>query len=243
MSESAHTIDYEGFKGAGSPKTPPPQKAGTNPTRERTILLILAPVLIIVVLFLFGSLFKAEGTFSAHIVGALWAGLTIALYDWIIEAYAYVKGLWFCYGGYQKIGKVDFKHVPIDMVIGFILIGFSLTIVSYFPQLFRFWGWNFGPLSNPALDLIGIIILLVAISLFGAFADFRSKRTGVWMNGPTWSYWKCAFYAWLPLLSSGIVVDRLILLAWGNSAFLLITLFTPLLIETVIIIYLVKKIL
>ncbi|MHA1130570.1 MAG: hypothetical protein ACTSQI_20985 [Candidatus Helarchaeota archaeon] len=243
MAESDQSVDYEGFKGAGGPNAPPPQKPGTNPTRKRLILLVLSPIVVIIVLIVFSSLFAAQGILFAHIIGALWAGFTIAIYDWIIESYAYVKGLWFCYGGYQKIGIIDFKHVPIDMVLGFIGTGFSLTIISYFPQLFRFWGWTFPLLSNFSLDFIGVIVLLVVMSLFGAFADFRSKRSGIWMNGPTWSYWKCAFYAWLPLLSSGIIIDRLILLTWKIPTLLTLILTAPFLVETVIIIYLIKKVL
>ena len=49
----------------------------------------------------------------------------------------------------------------------------------------------------------------------GAYADFQSKKQGIWMNDPTWTYWKCALYAWFPLLTSGILVDR--------SFFLLLT--------------------
>jgi hypothetical protein len=169
--------------------------------------------------------------------------VTIALFDWIIEAYAHEKGLWFCYGGYQKIGKLDFKHVPVDMVIGFICTGFSLAIVTYFPQLLRSWGWDFWPISDPAWDSVGIVLILVGMSLFGAFADFRSKRTGVWMNGPGWNYWKCAFYAWLPLLSSGILVDRVILFSWTNPIYLTLVICTIFLTLTIIIIILIFRVL
>ncbi|MFX1298750.1 MAG: hypothetical protein ACFFD2_28310, partial [Promethearchaeota archaeon] len=194
MAESDQTVDYEGFKGAGGPRTPPPQKPNTNPTRERLILLAISPILIAIVLIIFSFPFNAEGTFIPHIIGALCAGITIAISDWIIEAYAYVKGLWFCYGGYQKVRNFDFKHVPIDMVFSFIGTGFCLAFVSYFPQLFRFLGWDFWIISNPNFDLLGALIIILGMSLFGALGDFRSKRTGVWMNGPNWSYWKCAFY-------------------------------------------------
>ncbi|MHA1428502.1 MAG: hypothetical protein ACTSQI_21160 [Candidatus Helarchaeota archaeon] len=243
MSESDQPVDYEGFKGAGGPRTPPPQKSNTNPTRERLIMLFLSPILVITGLIVFSFPFNAEGTFVPHVFGALCGGLTIAIWDWIIEAYAYVKGLWFCYGGYQKVKKLDFKHVPIEMVIGFVIIGFSLVIVTYYPQLFRSWGWNFWPVSDPALDLLAIPVLVIPFSLFGAFADFRSKRTGVWMNGPTWSYWKCAFYAWVPLLTSGLVVDRLILLTWTNPLHTMLVIIGVFLSLALVVIYLVKKVL
>ena len=234
-------MDYEGFKGAGGPSAPPPQKPNTNPTRSRLLLLIASPIEVAITLILFSLPFTTNGMFIAHIIGGIGAGLTIAFYDWIIEAYAYVKGLWFCYGGYQKIDKLDFKHVPIDMVISFVATGFCLAFVSYFPELFRYWGWNFWPISDPALDLWLIPGLLVLLALFGAFGDFRTKRSGVWMNGPSWSYWQCAFFAWLPLLSSGFVFDRLILLTWTNPILLSLTIISVFLILAIILIILVKK--
>ncbi|MHA1265825.1 MAG: hypothetical protein ACTSRS_11385 [Candidatus Helarchaeota archaeon] len=217
------SVDYKGLRGAGAPCNPPPQKPNSNPTKVRLILLLFTPILITITLVIFYAPFNANGTFKIHLIAAFCAGCTIALYDWIIEAYAYVKGLWFCYGGYQKIGRLDFKHVPLDMVIGFIGTGFCLAIVSYYPQLLRYWGWNFYPISDPAWDILGVCFLVVGMSLFGAFADFKSKRAGVWMNGPTWTYWKCAFYAWLPLLTIGVIVDRLIFYLWSNLVGLFLT--------------------
>jgi len=143
MANSDQAVDYKGFKGAGEPKAPPPQKPDTTPTKVRLVLLVASPIEVAITFLLFSSCFTATGLLWAHIIGAICAGITIALYDWIVEAYAYVKGLWFCYGGYQKIGKLDFKHVPIDMVLSFVATGFCLALVSYFPELFRYWGWNF----------------------------------------------------------------------------------------------------
>lgn len=243
MTNSDQSVDYEGFRGAGGPNAPPPQKTDTNPTRARLLLLVLSPIEVIITLLLFIPYFAAAGLLWAHITGAIGAGITIALYDWIVEAYAYVKGLWFCYGGYQKIGRVDFKHVPIDMVLSFVATGFCIAFISYFPELFRYWGWNFWPISDPTLDIWLLPGLLVLLALFGAFGDFRTKRSGVWMNGPSWSYWKCAFYAWLPLLTSGILVDRLMLLTWANPLLLLAIILMVTAFFAVAIIYLVKKIL
>jgi len=243
MSEGDQSVDYKGFKGAGGPSAPPPQKPNTNPTRARLLLLIASPIEVAIIFIVFSFPFTAAGMLIAHIIGGLCAGITIAIYDWIVEAYAYVKGLWFCYGGYQKIGKLDFRHVPIDMVISFVVTGFCLAFISYFPELFRYWGWNFWPISDSSLDLWLIPGLLVLLALFGAFGDFRTKRSGVWMNGPSWSYWKCAFFAWLPLLTSGIIFDRLVLLTWTNPILLAFTIITLFLILTIIIIILVKKVL
>jgi hypothetical protein len=241
MPEANPAIDYEGFKGAGGPSTPPPQKPNTNPTRSRLLLLITSPIMVTVAIFLFSFPFNAAGTLFPHIIGGLCAGLTIAIYDWIIEAYAYQKGLWFCYGGYQKVGKLDFKHVPFDMIISFIGTGFTLAFVSYFPELLRNWGWNFWPISNPALDIWLVPGLLVLVAVGGALGDFYTKRAGVWMNGPTWSYWKCAFLAWLPLLTSGIVVDRLILHFWTNTIGVMVVILTVFLSLTIISVILLKK--
>lgn len=208
MSESDEI--YTTYKGAGGPGDPPPQKIGTDPTKERILFVVANAIVILIAFIIFGPLFFVSGTLIAHIISALCGGITIAIWDWIIEAYAYKKGLWFCYGGYQKIGKVDFKHVPFDMLVGFVLYGFTVSFLSYFPALFRFWGFDIIPINYIILDTLAIAILLVALSLFGSYADFDSKKRGIWMNGPTWTYWKCAFYAWLPLLTLGVVVDHVL---------------------------------
>ena len=212
MSDIKQDVDYDGFRGAGGPNTPPPQKPNTNPTKPRLIMFIVGYCTLPIPIIIFSTIW-ALPILLFHIISALCGGVVIAVYDWIIEAYAYKKGLWFCYGGYQKVGNIDFKHVPIEMVIGFVSIGFNLAFVSNIPYLFRGWGWDFlGWWSAyfPFLDIIWIIIVLVFLSLFGSFGDFQSKKQGIWMNGPTWTYWKCAFYAWLPLLTSGILLDRLV---------------------------------
>ncbi len=241
MSELNQTIDYNGFRGAGGPAAPPPQRPNTNPTRQRILLLVITPFLITIVILIFREPFVSVGTFTSHIISALCAGIYIALHDWIIEAYAYQKGLWFCYGGYQKIGRLDFKHVPIDMVIGFIGTGFNLAILTYFPELLRSWGWVFWPINDPSLDIWLVPGFLVLISLGGAFIDFRSKRAGVWMNGPIWSYWKCAFIAWLPLLGFGIIVDRVTFYLLPNPLLLSVVLTGIFGIMAIIVIILIKK--
>jgi hypothetical protein len=149
MSNSNTSIDYEGFKGAGGPRAPPPQKPNTNPTKGRLIVFIATPFLAMTMLIIFFNTFNTAGTLLPHIVSALCGGITIALWYFTIESYAYVKGLWFCYGGYQKIGRFDFKHFPLEMPLGFLGIGFSLVFFSYWPELARNWGWNFWTISNP----------------------------------------------------------------------------------------------
>ena len=57
MSNNNTSIDYKGFKGAGSHNAPPPQKPNTNPTRIRLLLLLLAPILMSIVMIIFGPLF------------------------------------------------------------------------------------------------------------------------------------------------------------------------------------------
>lgn len=242
MSDLEKAIDYKGFKGAGAPNAPPPQKPNTNPTRVRLLLLLLSPVLIATVTIVFFRTFNTAGTFIPHIIAALCTGITYAIYDWILEAYAYKKGLWFCYGGIHKIGRIDFKHVPIDMVIGFIGNGYIVAFITYYPELLRNWGWNFWPLSDSNMDIWLVPGLLVIIALFGAFGDFQSKRMGNWMNGPTWSYWKCAFFAWLPGLTSGVIVDRLIMITWTNLTLLILTIVAVFLIQIIILIIFIKKI-
>lgn len=212
MSSRKKDIPYDSFEGAGGPNNPPPQKPDTNPTKQRLIMLIVGYCSLPIPLIAFSTIWSLP-ILLLHFISGLCGGVIIAIYDWIIEAYAHQKGLWFCYGGYQKIKELDFKHVPIDMVIGFISLGINLAFASHIPFLFRGWRWDvlgWWAAYFPALDIVWIIILLVFLSLFGAFADFQSKKQGIWMNGPTWTYWKCAFYAWLPLLTSGIIVDHLI---------------------------------
>ncbi len=243
MSESDHSIDYEGFKGAGGPRAPPPQKPNTNPTKGRIYSLNMSLIGTIIIFFVCFTTFKASGTLLAHIISALCAGLAIAIWDFNIESYAYVKGLWFCYGGYQKIGRLDFKHVPIEMVLGFIAIGFSFAFVSYWPELFRSWGWNFWPISNPNLDIWSLPGFIVIMGMLGAYGDFLTKRSGIWMNGPTWSYWKCAFFAWVPGLSLGIIVDRLIFYLWSNPIGLTLAILIPFLILIIVAMYLIRKVL
>ncbi len=200
---------YTTFKGAGAPSNPPPQRPNTNPSRERILELAVLPFIACIVLLVFAPVFIASDALDHHVVSALCCGLLIAVYDWIIEAWAYKKGLWFCYGGYQKIGRIDFKHVPIDMILEFIGIGFGLAILSYYPALLTSWGWAL-PFTASPYDLLYLPGFLVVSAMVGAFGDFLTKKSGVWMNGPTWTYWKCAFLAWLPLLTSGIVIERLV---------------------------------
>ncbi|MHA1784173.1 MAG: hypothetical protein ACTSVY_16360 [Candidatus Helarchaeota archaeon] len=132
MVKNKQYIPYDTFQGAGAPSEPPPQKPDTNPTKIRIIMLIIGVCLIPINILLFYRTFFSYGTFFQHVISATCGGITIAIIDWIIEAHVYKKGLWFCYGGYQKIGKIDFKHVPIDMVIGFIATGFNLSFISFF---------------------------------------------------------------------------------------------------------------
>lgn len=243
MAESDQTVDYEGFKGAGGPRAPPPQKPNTNPTKGRIINLIASLIGTLIVFLIFLNVFNAAGTLLPHIISALFGGLAIALWDFIIESYAYVKGLWFCYGGYQKLGRFDFKHVPFEMVLGFIPVGFSLAFLSYFPDLGRSWGWYFWPISDPNLDIWLLPGFIIILAMLGALGDFFTKRSGIWMNGPTWSYWKCSFFAWVPGLSIGIVVDRLIFYSWTNPIWLSLSILIPFLILTLTAIYLIKKVL
>ncbi len=207
--ESFDPAIYTTFKGAGAPSNPPPQRPNSNPSRVRILELAVAPVPAVILLLVFAPIFNASNSLGQHVLSALCCGFVIAVYDWIVEAWAYTKGLWFCYGGYQKLGRIDFKHVPIDMIIGFIGTGFTLAILSYYPALLTSWGWAL-PFMTPPFDLVYLPGFLVLSAMVGAFGDFQTKKSGVWMNGPTWTYWKCAFLAWLPLLTSGIIIDRLV---------------------------------
>ncbi|MHA1301632.1 MAG: hypothetical protein ACTSO9_19600 [Candidatus Helarchaeota archaeon] len=147
-----------------------------------------------------------------EIIAASIAGVFTAVYDWSIEAYAYKKGLWFCHGGIQKIELgdkvIDFKHVPIDMVISFWFFGFMYSILATFPDRNRtLYHFISDPaLTNPALDFVWIAILCVIMATLGAIFDFHSKRSGVWENGKTWTFWKCAYYAWLSLIGFTVII-------------------------------------
>ncbi|TFF85779.1 MAG: hypothetical protein EU551_03340 [Promethearchaeota archaeon] len=146
---------------------------------------------------------------SKIIIAGIFSGLTISIHDFIIEFYAFKHDLWYCYGGFQKIGKYNL-HVPIDMIILFFIGGLSLGIFSTFPNFIRQLTYYNGILfKNPYLDFIWVFIALVIIALIGASADFISKKFGVWENGKTWTFWKCAFYAWLPLLCLSVFIFQL----------------------------------
>ncbi|MHA1378211.1 MAG: hypothetical protein ACTSRG_07500 [Candidatus Helarchaeota archaeon] len=149
---------------------------------------------------------------TIELIAASIAGLFTALYDWCIEAYAYKKGLWYCYGGFQeiKIGNktIDFKHVPIDMIVSFWFFGFMYSILATFPDRNRnLYHFITDPaLVNPMLDPLWIAILCIIMATLGAIFDYNSKGSGVWQNGETWTFWKCAYYAWLSLICFTIVI-------------------------------------
>ena len=175
-----------------------------NPTTFRLTSFIPIVIILIILWIIFKPNFKM-------IIGGILAGSIISIHDFIIEYYAFKKGLWYCYGGFQKIGKYNL-HVPIDMSILFFIGGFDLAIFSTFPTFIRENHLLINPLiNNPYLDFIWIILSLIILSLFGAAADFSSKKFGVWENGETWTYWKCVFYAWFPLLCFPVILNYIIL--------------------------------
>lgn len=131
------------------------------------------------------------------------AGITAALFDFTIESIAGENDLWYCYGGFQKISvggrEFDFLRVPADMIGGFVLSGILFSLLSDAPRLLR----RRNPLLRPLLphrrDRRWKRLFAVGASMSGAGGDFLSKSIGVWENGPGWTYWHCAFAAWLPL--------------------------------------------
>ena len=149
---------------------------------------------------------------TIEIVAASIAGVLTAVYDWVIEAYAYDKGLWFCYGGCQKFeigGKtVGFHHVPIDMIVSFWFFGFMFSLLSTFPDRNRvIYKIITDPvLTNPLWDPIWIAILCVIMATFGAIFDYRHIGCGVWKPGENWNFVKCAYIAWLSLISFTIIL-------------------------------------
>jgi len=180
------------------------KKKNLKQTTFRLASFIPILILFIVVYVIFIPKFE-------NIIGGIITGITISVYDFIIEYYAYKHGLWYCYGGFQKIGKYDL-HVPIDMSILFFIGGFTLALFSTFPNYLRETFFvEILLLLNPYLDILWILISLIIISLIGALVDFSSKKFGVWKNGETWTYWKCAFFAWFPLLTFPVLLNYLIL--------------------------------
>ncbi|MFX1451290.1 MAG: hypothetical protein ACFFCM_10635 [Promethearchaeota archaeon] len=141
-----------------------------------------------------------------ELIAASIAGLFTAIYDWSIEVYAYKKELWFCYGGCQKIEignkTIDFKHVPIDMIISFWFFGFMFSMLSTFPDRNRvMYKIITDPaLTNPTLDPIWIIALCFILATFGAIFDYSHIGCGVWKPGKNWSFVKCAYIAWLSVI-------------------------------------------
>ncbi len=137
-----------------------------------------------------------------EVKAAFLAGAVCGAYDWTIEAIAYKKGLWFCYGGIQKIAlgdmTIDFMHVPIDMVIGFVFYGVIISFVSIYREIADRYERLAGRL-HPGYDAVRLAAVLILFSFGGATVDFASKKLGIWQNGPTWSYLDTALVAWLPL--------------------------------------------
>ncbi|MBD3230885.1 MAG: hypothetical protein GF329_22090 [Candidatus Lokiarchaeota archaeon] len=178
-----------------------------NKNRSATIFRLSSFIPIILFLIIVYIIFSPT---LSMIIAGIFSGITISIHDFIIEFYAYKKELWLCYGGFQKIGKYNL-HVPLDMSILFFIGGLSLGIFSTFPEYLREKEILNGLFSNPMFDWIWILVILVIIALIGAAADFISKRFGVWENGKNWTFWKCAFFAWLPLLIFSVVVNYLVL--------------------------------
>jgi len=147
-----------------------------------------------------------------EVKAAFLAGAVCAVYDWVIEAIAYKKGLWFCYGGIQRIVvgdfALDFLHVPIDMIIGFVFYGIIISFASIYREIADRYEELAGRL-NPRYDAARLAAVLLLFSLGGAAVDFSSKALGIWENCPTWSYLHTAFLAWLPLNAITVLTFRL----------------------------------
>ncbi|MHA1233024.1 MAG: hypothetical protein ACTSPQ_20550, partial [Candidatus Helarchaeota archaeon] len=175
---------------------------------KQTIFRLSTYIPILLLLIIVINLFKPS--LNEIIVGIV-SGMVMSVHDFIIEYYAYKHKIWICYGGFQKIWKYNL-HVPLDMLILFFIGGFELSIFSTFPEFLRQRGIFIGTLIDyPIFDFIWILIILIIIALIGAAGDFLSKKFGVWENSKNWTFWKCAFYAWLPLLIMPVVISRILL--------------------------------
>lgn len=167
-----------------------------SPTYYRFLGLFLNIIFALIIIIIF----KPE---KHKIKFAFFAGIFCAIYDFIIEAIAYKYGAWFCYGGIQfiKIGnlKIDFLHVPIDMIVGFVFYGMAISIMSEFPDLFRRWKFFPKIYGNKRYDLLHKIVFLILISINGAGGDFISKNFGIWETAKWWTFHHTAFIAWLSL--------------------------------------------
>ncbi|MHA1752714.1 MAG: hypothetical protein ACTSYZ_10130 [Candidatus Helarchaeota archaeon] len=164
---------------------------------------------ILILLWLVMLIFKPS---YENIIAGIVSGVTIAIHDFIIEYYAYKRGLWYCYGGFQQVGKYNL-HVPIDMSVLFFIGGFVLGNFSIFPIYIREHGLIIDPIiTSPYLDIVWIFLALIILAFIGAGMDFLSKKFGVWENGRTWTYWKCAIYAWFPLLAFSVIMNYLTLI-------------------------------
>jgi hypothetical protein len=150
----------------------------------------LIPVIALAVAFLGADFFP-------HALAALLAGLTLAATDFVYEAIAAKQGLWHCNGGIQV------ARVPLEMTGTFVAGGFSMALSSSSIP----WLLGLGAYAGSAF-LIGYVLVL---ALFGAISDYSSISMGVWEPGKDWNFWKCMFWAWLPLLLGTIFVDRVAL--------------------------------
>lgn len=131
---------------------------------------------------------------------ALIAGVVCALYDFIIEAIAKQVGAWFCYGGLQFLGL----GVPLDMLVGFVFYGASVSMLSDYPKLFRRWHL---PTLNEKYDWVGAFVLVVLLAPLSAYGDFQSMNFGAWEPAPYWSFAHTTF-AWFTLLSLTVLSYR-----------------------------------
>lgn len=190
------------------------KKANLTPTQHRFISYIPTIICMPLAFIIFQP--SIIEIFAASI-----AGLFTSVYDWSIEAFAYKKEIWYCYGGIQKIkiGNkiIDFKHVPIDMIINFWFFGLMLSLLSTFPDRNRIiYKIITGPLINPMLDPIWISLICIILATFGAIFDFSYIGCGVWKPGKNWSFAKCAYIAWLSLIGFTVIIFYLII---GASMF------------------------
>lgn len=208
---------YTGFKGAGAPGAPPPQKPNTNPIKFVYGVILAGIVLLIVCLVI--SSFASKGTeYFQLFISALCAGIATVVVEWMYEIDALATGRWFNYcDGHSRLGKINL-HLPIEIMTIFIFLAPCLVYASYVPELSRRFGINIWPFSDPFFDLPYIVVMLLMVSLIAAFSDFTThKKVGLWMNGPDLTYWKMALTCWLPGATITVVVGRILMLVHPAS--------------------------
>jgi hypothetical protein len=218
MENNSNSVDYYGFEGAGGPGAPPPPKPGANIDRARYLTSLSCVAMGATGLAIAATVYRGS-EYLKFVTAGLYTGATVAVFDWIVETHSFVKGYFFTYGGHTRIGRLNTYHIPFEMSLGFVPLGCGLLGLTCGAFWLREWGADFWPFSNPALiSAFYIPGMLIVTSLIGSYIDYASKKQGIFMNGPGWTFKKHVLSTWIPLSTAGALVGGTLMLLRKNSS-------------------------